>query len=202
MGSPSNFSVHILPILALSKIEVFSWWSNKAEPENWRVEHLSFLQDYIGLEKETIQELQKVGLNYQDIFIFAVCLYLKDIKSYISKIEFKAILKDFAYTKQDTVEFRHDFAKQIWTVELKDGSDRYMADYHRVYDLLDRLSGFQYYILFMAVCDFANHIRLKVDIGHSRGLIGKTWQEMYSLQKEFSVKSIELSFKSFLNISN
>ncbi len=170
----------------------------KSEPENWRVDHLTFLKNYIRLENETIEEIYEIGLSYKEIFIFAVCLYLKNIDSYVVKTELKVILKDFAYTQQNSVEFRHDFAKEIWSIGLEDGSGRFIADYYRVDDLLDKLTIFQYYVLFTIICDFVNQIRVKVDLGHSDGLVGKTWQELYSLQKEFSVKSFQSVFSKLI----
>jgi len=169
----------------------------KSEPNNWRVQHLAFLQNQIILEKETLLELSKIGFGYEEIFLFSICLYLEGIEDFIPKTEFKVVLKNFAYTKQDSVEFRHDFAKEIWNLELKDESGRYIADYYRLYDLLDRLTSFQYYILFVMVMNFIKQIRTKIDIGYSDGFVGKTWQELFSLQKEFSHKSIKLWFHNF-----
>jgi len=170
----------------------------KSEPDNWRVKHLSFLQNQIVVENETIKELFEKGISYEELFVLSVCLYLEGKNCFINKIELKQLLKDFAYTKQNSVEFRHDFAKEIWNMKVDDESGRYIADYMRVFDLIDNLSSFQYYVLFMKVIDFINYIKEKIDIGFSKGLVGKTWQELHSLQREFSKKSISTHFDKII----
>ena len=170
----------------------------KSEPDNWRVKHLSFLQDQITIEEETLKELFEKGIVYEEIFILSVCVYLENIRTFMSKARLRELLKDFAYVKQNSVEFRHDFAKEIWNIKLDDESGRCIADYTRVFNLLDSLSSFQYYVLFMRIIDFTQTIREKIDMGFSKGIIGKTWQELHSLQREFSKKSISLHFNKIL----
>jgi hypothetical protein len=171
----------------------------KSEPGNWRVKHLSFLQNQIVVENETLKELFEKSIVYEELFVLSVCLYLGGKNYFINKIELKQLLKDFAYTKQNSVEFRHDFAKEIWNIKLDDESDRHIADYTRVFNLLDNLSSFQYYVLFMKVIDFIDFIKEKIDIGFSKGLVGKTWQELHSLQREFSKKSILIHFDKIIS---
>ncbi len=177
-------------------------WHKRAknEPNNWRVGHLEFLQNQIIVEKEALIELANIGMNYNEIFIFSICLYLEDKDSFIYKTEFKSLLKEFAFTQHNSLEYRHDFAREIWNIKLEDGSDRYKADYMRVYNLIDRLTSYQYYTLFMQIVDFIEKIRKKVDLGYSEGFKGKTWQELYSLQKEFSKKSIKTQFLHFIQL--
>jgi len=170
----------------------------KIEPNNWRVKHLSFLQNQITIEEETLKELFERGIVYEEIFILSVCLYLENKQTFMNKIKLKQLLKDFAHTKQNSVEFRHDFAKEIWNIKLDDESGRRIADYTRVFNLLEHLSSFQYYILFMKIIDFTEAIRKKIDMGFSKGIVGKTWQELHSLQREFSKKSISLQFYKIL----
>ncbi len=175
-------------------------WKKRAkkEPNNWRVKHLEYLQNQVILEEETIKELSKLSINYEEIFLFSAAIYMCPIKNFLPKQQFKKALKDFAYTIHDSVEFRHDFAKDIWSIKLNDGSDRRIADYYRVFDLLEQLNAFQYFVLFNKIVNFVNNVRLKIDIGYSDGFVGKTWQELYSLQKEFSRNSIEEKFSDIL----
>ena len=170
----------------------------KSEPDNWRVKHLSFLQNQITVEEETLKELFEKGIVYEEIFILSVCVYLENIRAFMSKARLRELLKDFAYVKQNSIEFRHDFAKEIWNIKLDDESGRCIADYTRVFNLLNSLSSFQYYVLFMRIIDFTQTIREKIDMGFSKGIIGKTWQELHSLQREFSKKSISLHFNKIL----
>jgi len=170
----------------------------KSEPENWRVKHLSFLQDQITIEEETLKELFEKGIAYEEIFVLSICVYLENIHTFMSKAELRRLLKDFAYVKQNSVEFRHDFAKDIWNIKLDDKSDRCIADYTRAFNLLEQISSFQYYVLFMKIIDFTQTIREKIDMGFSKGIVGKTWQELHSLQREFSKKSISLQFYKIL----
>ena len=170
----------------------------KSEPDNWRVKHLSFLQNQITVEEETLKELFEKGIVYEEIFILSVCVYLENIRAFMSKARLRELLKDFAYVKQNSIEFRHDFAKEIWNIKLDDESGRCIADYTRAFNLLNSLSSFQYYVLFMRIIDFTQTIREKIDMGFSKGIIGKTWQELHSLQREFSKKSISLHFNKIL----
>lgn len=168
------------------------------EPRNWRGKHLEYLQNQIDLEVQTFEELSEIGVGCEEIFVFCTCLYLKGKRKFLSLNEFKKLLKEFAYTKQNSVEFRHDFAKEIWNIELNDRSGRHITNYYRLFDLLDSLTSFQYFVLFMMVSDFVQSVRVKIDMGQRDGLIGKTWQELHSLQKEFSQKSIKLNFFKIL----
>lgn len=170
----------------------------KSEPDNWRVKHLSFLQDQITVEEETLKELFEKGIVCEEVFILSVCIYLENIRTFMSKARLRELLKDFAYVKQNSVEFRHDFAKEIWNIKLDDESGRCIADYTRAFNLLDSLSSFQYYVLFMRIIDFTQTIREKIDMGFSKGIVGKTWQELHSLQREFSKKSISSQFYKIL----
>ncbi len=168
------------------------------DPKNWRVEHLEYLQNQVQLENQTIVELSNMGINCEEIFIFSICIYLEGKSKFMPLGELKKLLKDFAYTEQNSVEFRHDFAKDIWKIELDDGSKRFIADYKRLYDLLDSMTSFQYFVLFMLVSNFVQNIKKKIDLGERCGIIGKTWQELHSLQKEFSKKSIKSKFSKIL----
>jgi len=38
MGSFSHYSVHILPLLGLSKIQIIRWWSNKKVAQNLSIQ--------------------------------------------------------------------------------------------------------------------------------------------------------------------
>ncbi|NOX14559.1 MAG: hypothetical protein GXP61_00700 [Epsilonproteobacteria bacterium] len=170
----------------------------KTEPRNWRVKHLRYLQNQVLLEAETINELSLIGIKEEEIFIFSSCLYLEGKRKFMPLNEFKKLLKEFAYTKQNSVEFRHNFAKEIWNIELDDGSGRQIADYYKLFDLLDKLTLFQYFVLFTMVSDFVEDIAQKIDMGERFGLIGKTWQELHSLSKEFSQQSIKSKFFKIL----
>lgn len=171
----------------------------KSEPKNWRVKHLSFLQNQILVEDETLKELFKKGIVHEEIFILSVCLYLKDEHFFMSKEKLKQLLKDFAYVKQNSIEFRHDFAKEIWNIKLDDETGRSIADHKRAFDLIESLTSFQYYVLFMKILNFIDNIREKIDIGFSKGIVGKTWQELHSLQREFSKKSILSNFDKIIS---
>ncbi len=176
-------------------------WNKRAkkEPENWRGRHLKYLQESLFLEKETLVELADKGIGYKDIFIIATSLYFNPQKSFIDKKEYKNLLKEFSFQKNNSIEYKHEFAKEIWNIPLDDGSDRFIADYPRVFALLDTLSVFQYYTLYKLIVDYLEELREKIDFaGHSNGIEGRTWQELYSLQKAFSKKSIETKFSSIL----
>ncbi len=176
-------------------------WNKRAkkEPENWRGRHLKYLQESLFLEKETLLELSDKGIGYKDIFIIATSLYFNPQKTFIDKKEYKNLLKKFSFQKNNSIEYRHEFAKEIWDIPLDDGSGRFIADYPRVFALLDTLSVFQYYTLYKLIADYLEELRKKIDFaGHSNGIEGRTWQELYSLQKAFSKKSIETKFSSIL----
>ncbi len=171
----------------------------KKEPENWRVRHLLYLKDQVLLESETLDELSEKGICYKEIFLFCVTLYFNNCNKYIDKKRFKEILRDFSYQEPEALlEYKHEFSQEIWSIPMNDESGRFMADYQRVFDMVDSLTSFQYFVLFNRVLDYVNFVRTKVDLGYSVGIKGRTWQELYSLQKAFSEKAIKTKFSKIV----
>lgn len=167
-------------------------WQKKTKDDktNWRVMHLDYLREQIILEELTREELRSKPIGVSDIFLLSVYLFLTKNRDFIDQDKFKKNLRSFALQGHESVEYRHDFAQKIWAIALDDGSNRKIADYHRVIDLLELLSAAQYALLMRTIIDFTEETREKIKPTMTHMLDGLTWQEIYMYDKAFSDKNI------------
>ena len=165
----------------------------KGDEKNWRFKHIEYLREQIDAENETKEELRKKAILPNELFLICVYLFLSCIQNTPIKPVFKKQFKDFLLNPKKSIEHQHDFAKRIWK---DDDNDRY-RDYQKTMLLLDELTAFQYYFLIRASIGFNAKLFNNEHLKCSKGLDGKTWQELYTYDKEFSLKNIEEYFKRF-----
>jgi hypothetical protein len=163
----------------------------KTDEKNWRAKHIEYLREQIDAEYETKRELREKAILPEDLFLICAYLFLTCTKSAPKKQEFKKALKEFLLYPKKSVEFQHEFAKRIW----KDGEDTNNG-YLNSMLLIDSLNAFQYYVLVRAALDFNLRLFNNDNLNCSEGLKGKTWQELYMYDKEFSLKKIADFFKN------
>jgi hypothetical protein len=163
----------------------------KNDDKNWRAKHIEYLREQVDIETETKEELKKRVISSSELFLLCSYLFLTCTKSVISRYEFKKSFKEFLLSPKKGVEYQHDFAKRIWK---DDGDDRY-GDYQKTMLLIDELTSFQYYFLIRICLRFNIKFFDNENLICSKGLEGKTWQELYIYDKEFSLKKIEDYFR-------
>lgn len=173
-------------------------WQKRAEGEkdNWRVKHLEYLRVQLLVEKETLKEIQHYALCAEDLFILSVHIFFQNINHYIAKDKLRQSLREFALHVRSGVEYQHDFAQRIWSLRMGDESNKKIVNYYRAFDVLDRLSASQYALLIGHLIDFVKMTKKKYKIETKTFLEGKTWQELFTYDKAFSIKAIEEYFKS------
>ena len=122
-------------------------WQKRAKKDkrNWRVHHLNYLREQLDIEEQTIKELKSKPIIIEDIFLISVFLFFYAKYDYINRDNFTKELRVFAYANRKSVEYRHDFALKIWSIELNDDSGRRIANYKNLVDLLESFTAF---------CDF------------------------------------------------
>ena len=175
-------------------------WQKRAgdEEDNWRVKHLEYLRVQLLVEKETLLEIQKHAICAEDLFILSVYLFFHNIKGYIPKNELRRGLREFALQMRTGVEYQHDFAQRIWSLRATEDSSRKIINYCRVFDLLDKMNAAQYALFLGYVIDFVMMTKEKYKIETKTFLSGKTWQELFTYDKAFSIKAIEEYFQNTL----
>ncbi|MDR2100542.1 MAG: hypothetical protein LBP40_06940 [Campylobacteraceae bacterium] len=158
--------------------------------KNWRTKHIEYLREQIDAENETKKELCKKVIFVEELFLICVYLFLTGTKSVPTRENFKKGIKEFLLYPKKSIEFQHDFAKRIW----KDDENVY-NDCMKSLFLADSLSIFQYYVLIRAALDFNLRLFNNENLACYGGIKGKTWQEIYMYDKEFSLKNIADYFK-------
>jgi hypothetical protein len=163
----------------------------KGDDKNWRTKHIAYLREQIEIEAGTKEELRKKAILLNELFLLCSYLFLTCTKNVIAKDEFKKSFKEFLLNPKKSVEYQHDFAKRIW----KDESNGKYDDYQKTMLLIDELTSFQYYLLIRLCLQFNTKFFNNENLICSKGLEGKTWQELYMYDKEFSLRKIEDYFK-------
>ncbi|WP_458699436.1 hypothetical protein ACKGJI_06285 [Sulfurospirillum sp. 1307] len=171
----------------------------KKEKNNWRVKHLAYLKEQLIIEDEILRELQRKPILVEDIFLLSVFLFFNKDIDYMQRDNLKKELKKFAYENRSSVEYRHDFAKRIWSYDQD--KNLKTANYYKVIDLLDSLNISQYVFLVRMIKNFIYKIDNKLKPSYTNLLDGLTWQELHMYDKAFSNDAIKKYFKD-LNINN
>jgi len=171
----------------------------KLDKANWRVNHLRYLREQLEIEEQTLKELQSKPILVNDIFLLCAFFFFKDQYDFMDRNNFKKDLRAFAYSNRTSVEYRHDFALKIWSIELDDDSGRRIADYQNLIGLLDSLTASQYAFLMRKIKDFLIKVEQKIEPSHTDLLDGLTWQELHMYGKSFSDKAIKKQFSILLN---
>ena len=173
-------------------------WQKRVEGEkdNWRVKHLEYLRVQLLVEKETLQEIRRYALCAEDLFVLCMYVFFHNINHHYAKDKLKQGLREFSLHVRTGVEYQHDFAQRIWSLRMGDESNKKIVNYYRVFDVLDRLSAAQYALLISHLIDFVKMTKKKYKIETKTFLEGKTWQELFTYDKAFSIKAVEEYFKS------
>jgi hypothetical protein len=166
----------------------------KIDKDNWRVKHLQYLRDQIIIEEQTKNEIKSLPINTEDIFLICVFLFFHPKFEYLDKSKLKKGLREFGHISRTTIEYKHDFAKKIWSIELEDGTKRKISNYHRTFDILDSMSAAQYGIFINSALDFIDIINKKINPSKTDILDGLSWQELHMYDKYFNDKAIEKYF--------
>lgn len=173
---------------------LIEWQKRASQNDNWRVKHLEYLRMQLIVENETLAEIKKQAPCSEDLFIFSVYLFFYNIDHFTPKDTIKQGLREFALALRSGVEYQHDFAGRIWSLRIGEESSKKMVNYYRLFDLLNNLTAAQYALFFSMVLDFVQMSKKKYGIETTTFLEGKTWQELYTYDKAFSLKSIEEFF--------
>lgn len=168
----------------------------KIDKCNWRVNHLNFLREHLDIEELTLEELKLKPILIEDIFLISVFLFFNAKYDYMDRDNFKKELRVFAYSNRKSVEYRHDFAKKIWSIELNDDSGRRVANYCNLIDLLDIFTAAQYALFIRIIKQFLEIVETKLEPSHTDLLDGISWQELHMYDKAFSDKAIKKQFES------
>lgn len=172
-------------------------WQKRAgeEGDNWRVRHLSYLRTQLWVEEETLKEIRRFSPCSEDLFILSIYFFFHNITTFIPPQPLRKGLREFSLHIRNGVEYQHEFAQRIWSLRVGDDSNRCIVNYHRVFDLLDKLSSAQYALIIETVLLFLKAVKKRYSIGTTTFLEGKTWQELYMYDKAFSLKAIEDFFQ-------
>ncbi|MBL0687751.1 MAG: hypothetical protein JJV95_06635 [Sulfurospirillum sp.] len=173
----------------------------KQDTSNWRVEHLNYLREQLVVEELTLEELKSKFILVEDIFLVSVFMFFNDTCDCINKNNFKKELRVFAYANRQNVEYRHEFALKIWSIELNDGSEKRVANYLNVIDILDNLTAAQFSFFIRKIKQFLEHIRTKLKPSHTDLLDGVTWQELHMYNKAFNSANIVQYFE-YLDVNH
>ena len=170
-------------------------WQKRVKKEklNWRVKHLQYLREQLIIEEETINELKSKPILIEDIFLFSVFLFFNKKLDYMQRDIVKKKIKKFAYENRTSVEYKHNFAKKIWS--LKTDENFKIANYHSLIDMIDSLSISQYATLTREIKKFLYQIEEKIKPTHTNLLDGLTWQELHMYDKAFDLKAIKKYFE-------
>ncbi|MDR2635855.1 MAG: hypothetical protein LBC08_03370 [Campylobacteraceae bacterium] len=163
---------------------------SKNDEKNWRSQHIEYLREQIDAEEETKKELSEKAILVEELFLICVYLFLTCTKSIPQKQDFKRGIKEFLLYPKKSMELQHEFAKRIWK-EDEETNNSYLKNLL----LIDSLSIFQYHVLIRAVLEFNLRLFNNEHLNCNEGLKGKTWQELYTYDKEFSLKNITDYFK-------
>ena len=174
----------------------------KNDKQNWRVNHLNYLREQIDIEELTLKELKSKPILIEDIFLISVFLFFNANYDYINRDNFKKELREFAYSNRKSVEYRHEFALKIWSIELNDDSDRRVANYQSPIDLFESLTAAQFILFIRKIKQFILKIEKKLEPSHADLLDGLTWQELHMYDKAFSDKAIKIHFEELGIIDN
>ena len=153
------------------------------------------LREQIEIEELTTKELRAKPILIEDIFLLSVFLFFSAKYSFMDRENFKKELRDFAYSNRKSVEYRHDFALKIWSIELSDDSGRRVANYSNLVDILDSLTASQFAVFIRKIKQFIVKIEEKLQPSHTDLLDGITWQELHMYDKAFGDKAIKKYFE-------
>jgi hypothetical protein len=174
----------------------------KKDKQNWRVNHLNYLREQLDIEELTLKELKEKPILVDDIFLISVFLFFYAKYDFMDRDNFKKELREFAYANRKNVEYRHDFALKIWSVELNDDSGRRVANYQPLLNLLDTLTAAQFALFIRKIKQFLLKIEDKLKPTHTDLLDGITWQELHMYDKAFSDNEIKNYFEELGLISH
>ena len=179
-------------------------WQKRAKKDkhNWRVNHLNYLREQLDIEELTLTELKSKPILVEDIFLMSVFLFFNAKYDYMDRENFKKELRDFAYSNRKSVEYRHEFALKIWSIELNDDTGRRVANYSNLTDILDSFTAAQYALFIRKIKQFLDSIETKLEPSHTDLLDGLTWQELHMYDKAFSDKGIRKYFEDLGIISH
>ena len=179
-------------------------WQKRAkkDKQNWRVNHLNYLREQLDIEELTLQELKAKPILIEDIFLISVFLFFDAKYDYMNRENFKKELRAFAYSNRKSVEYRHEFALKIWSIELNDDTGRRVANYQSLVDILDSLTAAQFATFIRKIKQFLIKIEEKLEPSHTDLLDGITWQELHMYDKAFSDKAIKKHFEELGIINN
>jgi hypothetical protein len=179
-------------------------WQKRAKKDkrNWRVHHLNYLREQLDIEEQTIKELKSKPIIIEDIFLISVFLFFYAKYDYMNRDNFTKELRVFAYANRKSVEYRHDFALKIWSIELNDDSGRRIANYKNLVDLLESFTAFQFAIFIRKIKQFIELTKEKLEPTHTDLLDGISWQELHMYDKAFSDKAIKKYFEDLEIISH
>lgn len=166
----------------------------KTDKQNWRVKHLDYLREQVIVEELTLEELRSKPLLCEDIFLLSVFVFFNKNIVYINLPEFKKNLRIFAYANRDNVEYRHDFAKKVWSLKIDDGTGRNIANYRNLIEIIDTMTIAQFTLLMRKIVHFVESIEEKIKPSHTNLLDGLTWQELHMYDKAFNDKAIKKYF--------
>ncbi|MBE0490947.1 MAG: hypothetical protein IBX44_01705 [Sulfurospirillum sp.] len=171
-------------------------WQKKAkdDKQNWRVKHLQYLRDQTIIEEQTKAEIRNLPLGLEDLFLVSVYLFFYPKTDYLDKQKLKKGLRDFGHSCRSSIEYKHDFAKKIWSVDTIDGTARKIANYQKVFDIFDSFTAAQFGLFMHHISNFIETINLKISPTKTDLLDGLSWQELYMYDKYFSDKEIEKYF--------
>lgn len=173
-------------------------WQKRVQEDkgNWRVKHLNYLREQVLIEEMTFAELRTKPIIIEDIFLLSVYLFFTKDVDFLDTDTLKKGLRSFGSLYKEGVEYHHDFAKRIWSIDLDDGSKRKISNYYNTIDLMHLLTVAQYALLMRSIVEFVDEIKDKINPSFTDILTGLTWQEIYTYDKAFSEKSIT---KYFIN---
>ncbi len=174
----------------------------KKDKQNWRVNHLNYLREQLDIEELTLNELKSKPFLTEDIFLISVFLFFSPKYDYMDKDSFKKELRAFSCSNRKSIEYRHEFAKKIWSIELNDDTGRRIANYHNLMDILDSLTAAQFALFIRKIKQFLEKIEEKLEPSHTDLLDGITWQELHMYDKSFSDKAIKKYFEELGIISH
>lgn len=171
----------------------------KLDKKNWRVKHLNYLREQLDIEELTLLELQAKPILSNDIFLISVFLFFDSKYDYMHRDNFKKDLRSFAYSNRKSVEYRHEFALKIWSIELNDDTGQRIANYHNLIELLDSFTAAQFALFIREIKIFLFKIQEKIEPSHTDLLDGLSWQELHMYEKSFSDKAIKKHFNFLIN---
>ncbi len=179
-------------------------WQKRAkkDKQNWRVNHLNYLREQLDIEELTLKELKEKPILVEDIFLISVFLFFSAKYDFMDRDKFKKELREFAYSNRKNVEYRHNFALKIWSIELNDDTGRRVANYQALLDLLNTLTAAQFALFIRKIKQFLLKIEDKLKPTHTDLLDGITWQELHMYDKAFSDNEIKNHFEELGLISH